>query len=194
MRPASIRGAYIYKLNFLSQITKIELNDSGTYECQVSLTPTQKESLQVKLLIRRPPIVEKIEIIPSPVPEGNSAQLKCIADGYPRPAIYWSRENDKLLPRGNHSVAKVEYKIDEVTREDRGVYYCTADNGVGKSNRRSINFEVEFAPIISVPRPKVAQALDYDIELDCRVEAFPAPTVVWFKNDKQIDGDSSDYR
>lgn len=144
-------------------------------------------------MIRRPPIVDKIEITPSPVPEGNSAQLKCIADGYPRPAIYWSRENDKLLPKGSHSVASVEYKIDEVTKEDRGLYFCTANNNVGEPNRRSINFEVEFAPAITVPRPKVAQALDYNIELECRVEAYPAPTVVWYKNDLQI-FDDSDYR
>lgn len=175
------------------QIKDIVLTDTGIYECQAYISATQKETKQVELLIRRAPIVTDIEITPSPVPVGNSAQLKCIADGHPRPTIYWSRSNEKLLPGGGNKVAKVDYKIETVTKEDRGLYFCTADNGVGPPAKRSVNFEVEFAPSISVPRPKVAQALDYNIELECRVEAYPAPTVVWYKDDLQIH-DSSDYR
>lgn len=159
------------------------------------LPKSQKETRQVELLIRRAAVVDKIEITPSPTPEGNSALLKCIVgSAYPRPTIYWSRANDKLLPKGGHSVAGVEYKIDEVTKEDRGLYYCTANNGVGDPHKRSVNFEVEFAPSISVPRPKVAQALEYNIELECRVEAYPAPSVAWYRNDLQIHDDSDDYR
>lgn len=97
------------------------------------------------------------------------------------------------MPKGGHKVASPEYRIDEVSKEDRGLYYCVADNEVGKPDRRSVNFEVEFAPSITVPRPKVAQALDYNIELECRVEAYPAPSVVWHKNNLQI-YDDSDYR
>lgn len=175
------------------QIKNIELDDTGIYECQLILDQVRRETAQVELLIRRAPTVSKIEITPSPAPEGNSAQLKCIAEGYPRPTIYWQRENDKLLPKGKHSVASVDYRIDEVSREDRGLYYCVADNGVEVPAKRSVNFEVEFGPSISVPRPKVAQALDYNIELECRVEAYPAPSVVWYKNEMQI-YDDSDYR
>lgn len=71
------------------------------------------------------------------------------------------------------------------------MYYCIADNGVG-TDKRSVNFDVEFPPQISVPRPKVAQALDYDIELECRVEGFPAPSVEWWKNDQKLDN-NGDY-
>lgn len=78
-------------------------------------------------------------------------------------------------------------------QEDRGLYYCIADNGVENSDRRSIRLEVEFPPKISVPRPRIAQAVDYDIELECRVEAFPAPSVLWYKNGVQI-SNYGDYR
>lgn len=59
-------------------------------------------------------------------------------------------------------------------------------------DRRSDSLEVEFPPKISAPRPKVGQALDYDIELECRVEAYPSPAVMWFKNGVQISNDG-DY-
>lgn len=75
--------------------------------------------------------------------------------------------------------------LNEVKQEDRGIYYCIADNGVG-TDRRSANFDVEFPPQISVPRPKVAQALDYDIELECRVQGYPAPSVTWYRDDQEL--------
>lgn len=73
-------------------------------------------------------------------------------------------------------------KINSVRKEDRGTYYCVADNGVSKGDRRNINLEVEFSPVISVPRPRLGQALQYDMDLECHVEAYPSPAIVWIKD------------
>lgn len=77
-------------------------------------------------------------------------------------------------------------KINAVRKEDRGTYYCVADNGVSKGDRRNINLEVEFAPVISVPRPRLGQALQYDMDLECHIEAYPLPAIVWIKDDVQL--------
>lgn len=74
-------------------------------------------------------------------------------------------------------------KINSVKKEDRGTYYCVADNGVSKGDRRNINLEVEFAPVITVPRPRLGQALQYDMDLECHVEAYPPPAILWLKDD-----------
>jgi hypothetical protein len=34
-------------------------------------------------------------------------------------------------------------KINSVNKEDRGTYYCFADNDVGKGDRRNVNLEVK---------------------------------------------------
>lgn len=81
-------------------------------------------------------------------------------------------------------------RINEVKNVDRGLYYCIADNGVGVV-KRSINFDVEFPPQIAVPRPKVAQALDYDVEIECRVEGYPAPSIEWRKGDVKLENDGN---
>lgn len=77
-------------------------------------------------------------------------------------------------------------KISSVQKEDRGTYYCVADNQVSKGDRRNINLEVEFAPVITVPRPRLGQALQYDMDLECHIEAYPPPAVVWIKDGIQL--------
>lgn len=116
---------------------------------------------------------------------------KDLISRYPRPSISWIREYNAIMPGGGHSFSGNILKISEVAKEDRGTYYCIAENIVGK-DKKNIDFEVEFAPIISIPRPKVAQALDYDIELECNVIAFPAPAVLWYKNGVQLNN-NDDY-
>lgn len=77
-------------------------------------------------------------------------------------------------------------KISSIRKEDRGTYYCIAENGVGRGARRNINVEVEFAPVITAPRPRLGQALQYDMDLECHVEAYPPPAIIWLKDDVQL--------
>lgn len=77
-------------------------------------------------------------------------------------------------------------KLPAITKEDRGTYYCVAENGVGRGARRNIAIEVEFAPVITVPKPRLGQALQYDMDLECHVEAYPPPAIVWLNNGVQL--------
>lgn len=74
-------------------------------------------------------------------------------------------------------------KITSVRKEDRGTYYCVADNGVSRGDRRNINLEVEFSPVITAPRPRLGQALQYDMDIECHIEAYPPPAIIWVKDD-----------
>lgn len=69
-----------------------------------------------------------------------------------------------------------------MNKEDRGTYYCFADNGVGKGDRRNINLEIELPPIVIVPQDKIGQAVNYDVDLMCHVEAYPPPQIFWTKD------------
>ena len=77
-------------------------------------------------------------------------------------------------------------KITSVAKEDRGTYYCVAENGVGRGQKRNVNIEVEFAPVVTATRPRLGQALQYDMDLECHIEAYPPPAIIWLKDDVQL--------
>lgn len=43
--------------------------------------------------------------------------------------------------------------------------------------------KIEFAPVITVPRAKLGQALRYDTDLECHIEAYPPPQIDWVKDE-----------
>lgn len=106
--------------------------------------------------------------------------------------ISWRRERHRLLPNNMAFYKGNILPIDNVKKEDRGTYYCVADNGVGSGSRRNIGVEVEFQPYVWTSQPKVEQALQYDADLHCRIEAFPSPSVSWLK-DGQVINDNQNY-
>jgi hypothetical protein len=138
---------------------------------------------------------------------GAAVQMECYAGGYPPPRISWRRENNAILPTGGSIYRGNILKIKQIKKEDRGTYYCVAENGVGRGTKSKLFFdedsstkmsgllyenlvftgniavEVEFAPVVSVPRPRLGQALQYDMDLECHVEAYPPPALTWVKDE-----------
>ncbi|KAH8253517.1 hypothetical protein KR200_001574 [Drosophila serrata] len=171
-----------YKL----QIKDIQETDAGTYTCQVVISTVHKVSAEVKLSVRRPPVISDNSTQSIVASEGSSVQMECYASGYPTPTITWRRENNAILPTDSATYSGNILRIKSVKKEDRGTYYCVADNGVSKGDRRNVNVEVEFAPVITVPRPRLGQALQYDMDLECHIEAYPPPAIVWTKDDIQL--------
>lgn len=167
-------------------IKDIQEIDAGWYQCQVQISVANKISAEVELQVRRPPIISDNSTRSIVASEGESAQLECYSGGFPVPKISWRRENNAILPTGGSIYRGNILKIAHVHKEDRGTYYCVAENGVGKGARRNINLEVEFAPIVTVPRPRLGQALQYDMDLECHVEAYPPPAIIWLKDEIQL--------
>jgi len=71
-------------------------------------------------------------------------------------------------------------------KEDRGNYYCSALNGVDPIPKRKIGVVVEFPPIVTTSLQIHRQALNYHVDLDCRIQACPTSTVVWMFRGMQL--------
>ncbi|XP_063705703.1 lachesin-like isoform X2 [Culicoides brevitarsis] len=176
---------------FSLKINNIQIHDSGIYECQIVANFTTKITQFVELQVRSPPtIIDQHSTLHLNVEEGQDVVLKCYAEGYPRPTITWTRDLNAILPAGGQSTEGQELRIKNCRKEDRGLYFCSASNNVGEPVQKSVNLEVEFAPIISVFRPKVAQVQGYSIDLECNVLAHPPSQIEWTKDGKILYNDN----
>ena len=94
--------------------------------------------------------------------EKNTTTITCEALGYPPPIIVWSRTNGTLSDRvsvsdsvsiptgyGNVTRVSINLTITNASREDTGVYMCSANNSVGSDNRNvSVTIQCKFAIMI----------------------------------------------
>ncbi|XP_043475633.1 lachesin-like isoform X1 [Leptopilina heterotoma] len=171
---------------YVLQIKDIQETDAGVYQCQIIITINNVITADVELRVRQPPVISDNSTRSLVVSETQPVQLECYAGGYPTPRISWRRENNVILPTGGAIYHGNILKIASVRKEDRGTYYCVAENGVRPESKRNLNVEVEFAPVITATRPRLGQALQYDMDLECHVEAYPPPAIVWIKDDVQL--------
>ena len=58
---------------------------------------------------------------------------------------------------------------------------------VGPSVNMTAALIVRFGPKISVTRPRVQQALGYDVLLQCEVESYPTSAIDWKKDGQVIE-------
>lgn len=169
------------------QVSKIQETDTGAYQCQVVTSSTNRVTADTFIEVRIPPLIlDSGSSRGLVVGAGGTFTLSCLATGVPEPKISWRRENNGLLPTGGTVAKGNSITIYNATKDDRGIYYCVADNQVGRAAKRSVGVEIEFAPQVNLLRSRYQQALGYAAELHCSIEASPAADVSWLKDGYQI--------
>lgn len=167
------------------QIKDVQRPDEGVYQCQVIVAINNKVTKHVALTVSQPPEIADNSTRSVVVQENAPAELICHALGSPPPSVSWRRQNNAILPTGGVQYRGNILKIHAVKKEDRGTYYCVADNGVGKAVQRNVAVEVEFPPAVE-GGGRIGQAMGYSVELVCHVEAYPRPTITWVHNGIQL--------
>lgn len=172
---------------FTLQIKDVQITDEATYQCQIIVGINNKVTKHVSLTVSQPPVIADNSTRSVVVQENAPAELICHAVGSPPPRVSWRRENNAILPTGGIQYRGNVLKIHSVKKEDRGTYYCVADNDVGKPARRNVAVEVEFPPTVRVAHSnEVSQAFGYSVELVCHIEAYPPPSIIWVHDDIQL--------
>lgn len=116
-------------------IEKVQETDAGGYSCQIVTGATSKIEADVDVFVRIPPVISDNSTRHVIASTGQNVDLYCFASGYPPPTIYWRREKNRLLPgKGAHYKGE-RLTLYNITKDDRGTYYCVADNGVAAGKR-----------------------------------------------------------
>ena len=76
------------------------------------------------------------------VKKGKQIELSCKAGGNPPPEVHWTKEGGGLVSQGKTVMEGSGLLLASVTREDEGLYLCTASNGVGAPASASVKLTV----------------------------------------------------
>ncbi|CAH0386545.1 unnamed protein product [Bemisia tabaci] len=166
-------------------------SDSGTYTC-VSINSHDRLESKAVVTVNTPPFL--ISSSPSSrLKRGETAELHCSVDGWPTPTVTWYHNGQSLVagPRITflEEGSKFILLIESLVESDAGMYTCLAQNQYG-----SLETNKELRIINHGPRPPriIVRPFNLDapqfssIELPCKAEGEPHPTVLWTRNNAPV--------
>ena len=148
----------------------IQDTDIGWIKCELANTEGQIFK-SITLDVFSPPYISYI------TPDiytkiGSRVVLECVAEGYPKPKVFWSR-----LGSLSAVLQSEKYEITSVSREDRGTYRCNVEsitprNRVKQIAEAFVTVTIDFPPTIECEKKVMLQTADInaDAEVTCIVE------------------------
>ncbi|CAC5367517.1 unnamed protein product [Mytilus coruscus] len=132
---------------------------------------------------QRPPTIKADNPAKTTARQADNITLVCDFNGYPLPNITWKRNDGLPMPNGEFQERGIVYKIYGTSVTDRGMFICTADNGVKPPASFTVQLDVTFAPICTAVQDVVAQGQNqrFDAKLECLVTANSRAEVSWYK-------------
>ncbi|XP_036322337.1 lachesin [Rhagoletis pomonella] len=176
-------------------ISHVQLNDSGSYMCQVNTDPMKSLSGYLDVVVP-PDILNHPEqnLEEGISNEGGTIVLICSATGVPEPTVQWRREGAKDIvlrteTREKQVVKSVEGEklvLTNVHRTDMGGYLCIASNGVPPSVSKRFDVHINFPPTIKAVNQLLGAPVEREVTLECIVEVYPKPLNGWYRNEGNL--------
>lgn len=184
-------------------IRRAKKKDSGIFRCNLSGSSTKHKYLVLNVT------ESKIEAQTSPARmkarAGKDAWLWCNATGYPKPMVYWTREDGhRKLPDGSVQFWGNGLEIAQATEEDNGIYACYLDNFVQPVVSYKFVFTVEERPwhidaykmrfdssqwnVYNSDEPKPVQGKSFLLRCETRSTnpGVITPHITWYTDNKEI--------
>lgn len=133
-------------------IMNITAPHTGNYECRASNTAgsviaTTSINVEKPIIPKLPPLITISPNTPElAIKEGDQLNLVCSADGSPAPNVEWTRLDGAPVLNEYSSKSTAFARKFMVSKNDAGVYICTAKNEVGESHEK-IQILVQLKPI-----------------------------------------------
>ena len=109
----------------------------------------------------------------------------CHVTGYPSPVVTW-RKLSSHLPLGRVRYNNSALQILRVRKEDSEFYICSAENLLGKVERKTLLVVVSLLRFTSKPPPKIVSMFSSAVSLNCSATGDPQPIISWRKQGGQL--------
>ncbi|XP_068734303.1 uncharacterized protein [Montipora capricornis] len=159
-----------------------------TYGCTVQLLDMDMRHGPIRLTMAASPQITGRSNFTIDTDEGNDVTLPCNATGDPVPSVEWTKNGKTLQSE------KTAHLIRNIQRSDGGNYVCTAKNLAGSVSSSVSVRVVRYRPVINktASSPTLVKSwLNHITTLKCEVDALPAATFAWYKDNRPIQGGGS---
>ncbi|XP_068173248.1 roundabout homolog 2 isoform X2 [Antennarius striatus] len=165
-------------------ISHAKKNDAGMYVCVGTNMVGERDSDPAELVVYERPVLVR-RPVNQVVMEDETVDFLCEVHGDPAPTIRWRREEGEL-PRGRFEIRNGNsLRLFRVKEQDEGMYTCTSENSVGKTEASAM-LQVHVPPQIAMkPRDQVATQ-GRSVTFQCSTTGNPPPAIFWQKEGSQM--------
>ncbi|KAM6942822.1 immunoglobulin superfamily DCC subclass member 3 [Xenentodon cancila] len=177
------------------QITGVREEDSGKFCCVAHNSAGVKHSAEAFLTVsgsqssvyKEPMILVGPENLTLTVHQ--TAILECVATGYPRPIVSWSRLDGRPIGvEGIQVLGTGNLMISDVGVQHSGVYVCAANKPGTRVRRTAQGRLVVQAPAEFVQPPQsIARPVGTNAIFTCQARGEPEPQLTWLKNGQVLE-------
>ncbi|KAH7636186.1 mdscam3 [Dermatophagoides farinae] len=194
-------------------INKVEPADAlKSFRCQVKHRLTNEKFLSSnsgrlfvsELISSQPPrIIDTNRVIITE--EGSTAEIVCLAQGYPEPTYTWYKNADLISDRiitesssstlsglmsNNYLIPRFRILtnsilIEKVSQNDAGLYRCIVNNSIG-SELAETQLIVRSPLNVQIGLPIIRIELGNSLTLNCTVSGGPIKAIEWLHNGRPI--------
>ncbi|ODM97862.1 Peroxidasin [Orchesella cincta] len=176
-------------------IANTQDEDVGTYECvaksEAGLVKSRKAKMLHSATTERHAMRPRLIQVPldQEVTEGSNLTVNCEASGFPQPKITWYLDSSPLPVSPRHRVSeRGSLTILNVSKDDGGVYRCTASNLLGNLSAVS-EVRVATAPKWLVTPLNQTASFGDRVEFKCESVGTPFPATTWLHNGQPLRND-----
>lgn len=171
-------------------IKRASFEDGGSYTCEASNGVGGPRTHTIMLSIQAAPyFTEEPQLVNAA--EGETAEIRCKAEGVPEPSITWIH-NGKPIEQAPHNPRRtVEGNaiiLTNLWKNDTGNYGCNATNSLGYVYK-DVYVNVQSIPPEIKDGPENLTKVDgSEAVMRCRVFGAPKPLVKWIRDGVELTG------
>ncbi|VEN63415.1 unnamed protein product [Callosobruchus maculatus] len=143
--------------------------DAGMYQCRASNTlKTRYSSAQLRVLAFRPSFKKHPLEFETYASEGGNVTIKCNPEAAPRPKFVWKKDGNIIGTGGHkHLFENGNLLLSPVSRDDEGLYTCTATNELGMDESKGRLIVLRGPRLVESLREVLVTSVGRNIDLHC---------------------------